>query len=75
MDVYRYFIADALFMALKTKKRKKKNKRQSSNSIRGVWWVGGFKVVQTGSYVHVPNCFKGVKLFIMTIILILSMTN
>lgn len=47
MDVYRYFIVDALFMALKM------NKRQYSNGIRG---EGGAvsRFVQNSFYVHVP---------------------
>lgn len=64
MDVYRYFIADALFMALK------KNKRQSINS------TGGFQVYSERLLCPcTSNGPKGRKRFIMTITLIISMAN
>lgn len=58
--MYRYFLADALFMALK-----KRNKRQYSDSVRRVQWVRDVTVVQNGS-MYLWWCF------IMTIILIIS---
>lgn len=41
MDVYRYFIADALFMALKTKKGKKRTKDSPATASGG---FGGWGV-------------------------------
>lgn len=49
MDVYRYFIADALFVALK-----KEQKTVHQQHQWGLMDGGGFKVFQSGSYVHVP---------------------
>lgn len=46
-DVYRYFIVDALFMALN------KQTKNNSKTIRGGLWAGGF-LVQNSFYVHVP---------------------
>lgn len=65
-DVYRYFIVDALFMA-PHKKRTKFSTAAASGGLCG-WGFWGF-------YVHVPLMVKGRKHFIMTITLIISMTN
>jgi len=47
-DVYRYFIVDALLLALKSRTK------QSTAAAGGFGGWGGFKVVQNSFYVHVP---------------------
>lgn len=69
-DVYRYFIVDALFTALKKNKRQQQQQHQHQ---RG-WLVGWVCWEQ----LLCPCTFKGSKgrtRFITTIILIISMTN
>lgn len=63
MDVYKYVIADALFMALKYKDKTK------DNNSSGGWWAGAF---QGRLYFHVTlMVLRGG--FIMTIMAIIGL--
>lgn len=66
MDVYRYFIADALFMALKTRTKKTPN-----NSITGVLVGGGFQSCSQRLLCPCTYGSMGRKCFIMTIMTII----